>query len=398
VSEVDPSELPLNGVRVLDLSRDLAGPFCAQLLADLGADVIKVEHPREPDEMRKWPPLANDLSTYFIVANRGKRCVTIDLAQTRGQELLWELVRRSDLVVENFRLGVAEKLGVDHARLAAANPKVVVCSIRGFGPGPREREPAYDAVIQAYSGLMSLTGAVDGEVARIGVAISDLATALFAANACQAWLLRAARTGKGGHLEVSLYGSALALLCYQLTTYLETGQEITRAGTTHPALSPVKAFATATEDVLIIGGHERHWRSLCTLMEKPEWAEDPRFATNIDRVRNRAELHELMEPVLRARPLEAWLALLTKHGVPHAPVRSIAEVAADPTVRATMIATARGTGGATFDLVRSPIRLDGRSLPLGGGPPGHGEHTDDVLRELGYATDTVTDLRSAGVI
>jgi crotonobetainyl-CoA:carnitine CoA-transferase CaiB-like acyl-CoA transferase len=397
VSEVAEAQLPLAGVRVIDLSRDLAGPFCAQLLADLGADVIKVEHPTEPDEMRKWPPLAHDLSTYFMVANRGKRCVTIDLAQDRGKELVAELVSRSHLVIENFRMGVAEKLGVDYPTLSRANPRIVLCSIRGYGPGPRAREPAYDAVIQAYSGIMNITGDPDGEVARAGVAISDLGTALYAANACQAWLRRAEQTGQGGHLEVSLFGTAVALMCYQLVTYLETGNEIRRAGTTHPALSPVKAFPTATEDVLIIAGHERHWRSLCRLLERPEWAEDPRFSTNVLRVTNRAELNDMIAHVLRTKPLDAWISALAEHGVPHAPVRSVAEVAVDPQVRDTLVGRV-AMGGNEVQLIRSPIWLDGSMLPLRAGPPGHGEHTDDVLAELGYARERIDELRSSSVI
>jgi crotonobetainyl-CoA:carnitine CoA-transferase CaiB-like acyl-CoA transferase len=397
VSDIAEAHLPLSGVRVVDLSRDLAGPFCAQLLADLGADVIKVEHPTEPDEMRKWPPLAHELSTYFMVANRGKRCVTIDLAQERGRELVAELVGRSHLVIENFRMGVAEKLGVDYAALSRANPRIVLCSIRGYGPGPREREPAYDAVIQAYSGIMSVTGDPDGEVARVGVAISDLSTALYAANACQAWLRRAEQTGQGGHLEVSLFGTAVALMCYQLVTYLETGNQIRRAGTTHPALSPVKVFPTATEDVLIIAGHERHWRNLCRLLERSDWAEDPRFATNVLRVTNRAELNLMIAEVLRAKPLDTWIALLTEHGVPHAPVRNVAEVAADPQVRDTLVGRVK-MGPDEIQLIRSPIWLDGSMLPLRVGPPAHGEHTDEVLSELGYAKERIDQLRSSSVI
>jgi crotonobetainyl-CoA:carnitine CoA-transferase CaiB-like acyl-CoA transferase len=398
VNEVGVAELPLAGVRVLDLSRDLAGPFAAQLLGDLGADVIKVEHPREPDEMRKWPPLANGLSTYFLIANRSKRCVTLDLAQPRGQELALELAKASHIVIENFRLGVAEKLGVSYERLAGANPAIVMCSIRGYGPGPRQNEPAYDAVIQAFSGIMNLTGDPNGEVARAGIAVADLSSALYAANACQAWLRRAERSGHGAHLEISLFGTAVAMTCYQLVTYLETGQVTRRTGTSHPALSPVKAFHTATEDVLVIGGHERHWRRFCEVLGHPEWAEDERYATNIARVERRAELNAMIEDVMRTEPLEHWLARLTQHGVPHAPVRSIDEVADDAQVQSALIAKARFASGADARLVRAPIQVDGAALPIRRAPPLHGQHTEEVLREVGVSTAAIAELRSAGVV
>ena len=395
MNEVREADLPLAGVRILDLSRDLAGPFCAQLLGDLGADVVKVEHPREPDEMRKWPPLADGLSTYFLVANRSKRCVTIDMSVPRGQELVAELAKRSHIVIENFRLGVAEKLGVSYERLATVNPAIVMCSIRGYGRGPRENEPAYDAVIQAYSGIMNLTGDPNGEVARAGVAVADLSSALYAANACQAWLHRAERTGHGAHLEVSLFGAAVAMTSYQLVTYLGTGTVTRRTGTSHPALSPVKAFHTATEDVLIIGGHERHWRHLCDVLGRPEWAEDPRFATNISRVERRAELNTMIEDVLRTRPLEHWLAKLKEHGVPHAPVRTIDEVASDPQVQAALVASPPDRAAR---LVRAPVQVDGEALPIRRAPPLHGEHTDEVLREIGLDAAAIGDLRAAGVV
>lgn len=398
MNEVREADLPLAGVRVVDLSRDLAGPFCAQLLGDLGADVVKVEHPREPDEMRKWPPLSNGLSTYFMVANRSKRCITIDLARPEGQELLGQLAARSHLVVENFRLGVADKLGVSYPRLAVANPAIVLCSIRGFGPGPRQNEPAYDAVIQAYSGIMNLTGDPDGEVARAGIAVADLSSALYAANACQAWLHRAERTGRGAHLEISLFGAAVAMTCYQLVTYLETGTVTRRTGTSHPALSPVKAFHTATEDVLIIGGHERHWRHLCEVLGHPEWAEDPRFATNIARVERRAELNALIEEVMRARPATYWLSRLTQFGVPHAEVRSVDEVANDQQVREDLVTTTRRSGGGEAMLVRAPISIDGSALPIRRPPPLHGEHTDEVLGELGLTAARIAQLRGDGII
>ena len=371
---------PLDGLRVVDLSRVLAGPYCTMVLADLGADVIKVERPGSGDETRGWgPPHAGGESAYYLSINRSKRSVALDLADAEGRAAAVELCARADVVIENFRAGTAERLGLGWDALRERNPKLVYCSITGFGAA---REPAgrpgYDFIAQAESGLMSITGL--GEPAKVGVAIVDVLTGLHAA----AGILAALRGGEGRRIEVSLVDSALAALVNVAQGALVTGDEPRRFGNAHPHIVPYQPFRAADGWVAVAAPNDGLFRGLCDAIGHPEIAGDPRFATNADRVEHRDALIGLLEPVLAERPADEWVLALDAAGVPAGKIRGVLEAfeaaaaAGDPAT----VEVEHPTAGA-LPLVRSPIRTDLREPAA---PPLLGEHTDEVLRELGLGS------------
>ncbi len=398
MGEMGTSGLPLSGIRVLDLSRDIAGPMCAQLLGDLGADVIKVEHPERGDEIRGWRPKYRDSSTYYLVANRNKRSLTLDLKSELGREILEAMIARSAIVVENFRIDSAIDLRLTFDDLRRVKPDIVTCSIRGYGRGTRSTQPAYDAVIQAFAGIMSVTGQVDGDVARVGVALVDFATGVYAASATLAALKQASETETAVHVEVSLFETGIAAMAYQLVTYLMTGEMITRTGTSHPAMVPAKVFDTATDQVFILAGNDVHWRLLCEALSRPDWAVDERYRNNDGRVQRRAQVHEMVEDVLTLRSMADWAIEFDRLGVPYAPVRTVEQVANDPDVLEDMVRSIRDAEGGEVQLVRAPILYNGASLPIRKAPPEKGEDTDSVLLELGYSPAQVEAMRVSGVV
>jgi len=393
-----PDGLPLSGIRVLDLSRDIAGPSCAQHLGDLGADIVKVEHPQRGDEIRLWRPRYRASSTYFLVSNRNKRGMNLDLKSERGRKILVELVSRSQVVVENFRHSAASGLRLTFDDLKKINPSIVLCSIRGYGRGAKQDRPAYDAAIQAFSGIMSVTGQLNGDVARVGVALVDFSTGLYAALGVLAALRQSEKTGRAIHIEVSLYDTAIATMAYQLVTYFMTGQVITRGGSSHPAMAPARVFMTATDAVFIMAGNDRHWQLLSQALGKEEWAADERFRTNDSRVKHRDEVHSMVETILRSQPLLDWANEFDRLGVPYAPVRSVDQVANDPDVVGSMIGAIRDADGQQVRLVRSPIILDGAPLPITKVPPDQGQDTAEILRELGFEQSYVLELQADGVV
>ncbi len=395
---VEGGPLPLSGIRVLDLSRDIAGPTCAQHLGDLGADVIKVEHPTRGDEIRLWRPRYRTSSTYYLVANRNKRGINLDLKSQRGRTIVEALVRRSQVVVENFRHGAASSLRLSFDDLKKINPTIVLCSIRGYGAGSRESRPAYDAAIQAFSGIMSVTGQRNGDVARVGVALVDFSTGLYAALGVMAALRQAEETGRGAHVEVSLYDTAIASMAYQLVTYFMTGEVITRGGSSHPAMAPAKVFKTATDEVFILAGNDRHWQLLSRALGRDDWATDERFQANESRVRRRDEVHDMVETVLKTRALTDWAEEFDRLGVPYAPVRTVDQVAGDPDVIQSMIGTIRHSDGQEVQLVRSPMLFDGAHLPITKAPPDQGQDTEEILRELGFTKGDVAAFQADGVV
>ncbi len=383
------SRQPLAGVRVLDLSRALAGPFCAQVLSDLGAEVVKLEQPGPGDDMRHWTPLHEGTSTYFMIANRNKRSVAVDLKAPEGGEVLRRLVAAADVVIENFPPAVARRLGVDHAALQAVNPDVVVCSIRSYEEGPHADRPAYDAAIQAMAGIMSVTGEADGPPTRVGLAFVDYATGLYAAVGVLAALLER----RPAHVETSLMSTATAFMSLQLVSHLMTGHEFARLGTAHPTTAPSAVFPTATDDVLVVAGNERQWRALAAALGHEEWTDDPRFATNGERVLHRAELAALVREALQQASAADWAGRLEAHGVPYAPVRTVAQVAADPETRRTMLVEVDGV-----TLVGSPLALDGDRGSVRSGPPALGRDTVAVLQDLGYDAAAIARLLAGGAV
>jgi crotonobetainyl-CoA:carnitine CoA-transferase CaiB-like acyl-CoA transferase len=387
---------PLRGVRVLDLSRVLAGPYCTMVLADLGADVVKVERPEGGDETRTWgPPFAGGEAAYFLSLNRGKRSVAIDLRDPAGRDLALELCAGAQVVVENFKVGGADRLGVGYESVRALNPSVVYCSITGFGS---EREPpgrpGYDFVAQAESGLMSITGSEDGPPYKAGVALVDVLTGLHAA----AGILAALHGGEGGRIEVPLLDSALAGLVNVAQNALVTGREPERFGNAHPNIVPYQDFGTASGRIAVAAANDGLFRALCRAIGREELAGDDRYATNAARVEHRGELVPELEHRFRERPAEDWVTALDAAGVPVGKVRSVPEAlaAAAAAGRPATIGVAHPTIGE-LELVASPIWRGGEAeKPLA--PPLLGQHTAEILGELGRTPEEVEALAAAGTV
>jgi crotonobetainyl-CoA:carnitine CoA-transferase CaiB-like acyl-CoA transferase len=374
-----PPSRPLEGLRVLELSRILAGPWACQILADLGADVIKIEHPRG-DETRAWgPPFLHSTAAYFHAANRGKRSIALDLASARGRQVAQALAVRSDVLVENFRTGALARLGLDRQAMMAQTPSLVWCSITGFGQdGPYANRPGFDAVIQAMGGLMSITGQA-GAPQKAGVAIADLLTGVYAAAAIEAALLERAATGRGRHIDMALMDVQVAMLANQAMNYLASGTVPAAMGNDHPNIVPYQPFAARDGAVMVAAGTDAQFRALCAVLEADALAADPRFAGNAGRVAARAELIAALAQKIAAWKRAPLLAALEAAGVPAGPVNTIAEVFADPQVihRGLRIDTPDGAG------IRTPIVMDGAPMAAARGAPGLGEHSEEILRELG---------------
>jgi crotonobetainyl-CoA:carnitine CoA-transferase CaiB-like acyl-CoA transferase len=393
---------PLAGVRVLDASRVLAGPYCGQVLGDLGAEVLKVERPGAGDETRGWgPPFAGDLSAYYLSCNRNKRGLTLDLSRPEGRDLFHELVRRSDVVLENFRADSADRLGLSPEVLLGVNPRVVVCSISGFGrTGPLRDLPGYDFAVQALSGLMSITGPAEGPPCKVGVAVTDVLTGLYAAVAVLACLHARASSGHGYAIDLALLDCAVASQVNVAQAYLSGGAVPPRQGNAHLQIVPYQLFATADSWLVLAVGNDGQWQRFCRAAGRPDLADDPRFATNPLRVQNRDGLGPLLEPLLRSRTTAGWQELLRAAEVPHAPVWDYADLFAHPQAAARSLRVeVRGPDGKPIDLLRTPFHIRGATLPEPAAPPKLGQHTDSVLTELlGLGPDRLEELRRRGVI
>ncbi len=393
---------PLAGLRVLDASRVLAGPYCGQVLGDLGAEVIKIERPGSGDETRGWgPPFVGPLSAYFLSCNRNKRSLTLDLGQAEGVALFHELVKKGDVVLENFRATSAEKLGMSPPRLLAINPRLIVCSIAGFGrTGPMSDLPGYDFAIQALSGLMDITGPVQGPPSKVGVAMTDILTGLHAAVAILACLRAREQSGHGYAIDLALLDCAIASQVNVAQAYLSSGHVPGRQGNAHLQIVPYQLFETADGWLVLAVGNDGQWRQFCQAAERPDLADDPRFAANSGRVEQRATLVPLVEEVMRGRDTKEWEARVVAVGVPHAPVWNYEELFRQPQGEARRWRVAvRDPEGNPVDLVGSPFHIEGATLPAARMPPALGGDTDAVLRDwLGLEEAKREALRRAGVI
>jgi crotonobetainyl-CoA:carnitine CoA-transferase CaiB-like acyl-CoA transferase len=409
----EPAPGALSHLKVLDLSRVLAGPWCTQMLADLGADVVKVERPVAGDDTRHWgPPFMPDGAgqptsdaTYFTACNRNKRSITIDIAQAEGQALIRQMAVQSDILVENFKVGGLSHYGLDYASLKALNPRLIYCSITGFGQtGPYAERAGYDLMIQAMSGMMSITGRADGEPGggpqRAGVAITDVFTGIYATSAILAAVEMRHRTGEGQHIDMALLDVGMAILANQAAGFINTGAEPQRMGNAHPSLVPYQDFPTADGAMLLAIGNDGQFARFCLAAGHPEWAQDARFVTNTRRVENRTVLIPLMVDVTRTRSTDAWIRLLEDKAVPCGPINTLARAFADPQVQARgLVATQRpADGGEPIRTVASPLRLSAAPVQLRHAPPYLGQHTADVLSELGLDAARIHDLQSRGIV
>ena len=399
----------LSHIRVLDLSRILAGPLAAQVLGDLGAEVIKVEQPGAGDEIRKWgPPYIQGEgrtdSVYFLTANRNKRSVTVDFTRTEGQKIVRALAARADVVIENYKVGGLAKYGLDYASLREVNPRLVYCSITGFGQeGPYAQRAGYDALIQAMSGLMNVTGLPDAEgggPTKIGVPVADLLTGLYAVGAILAALAHREVSGAGQYVDLALLDCQVASLANQALSALHNGKAAGRIGNDHPNVVPYRDFPTADGHVMLAVGSDGQFAKFCEIAGHPEWPRDPRFATNADRVRHRNVLVPLVREATRTRPTRAWIEALEPAGVPCGPIYTVAEVFADPQVEARgMRTTMEHPVAGTIPLVASPIRLSETPVSYRLPPPLLGEHTEEVLRGLlGIEPERLEQLKASGVV
>ena len=393
---------PLRDITVLDLTRVLAGPYCTMTLGDFGANVIKIEQPGSGDDSRAWkPPAAGGEAAYYLSTNRNKRSITLNLKHPAGRDLFTRLAARADVVIENFKHGGMDSLGLSYERLREINPRLIYCSIAGYGSGsPYQDRPGYDFVIQAMSGLMSITGDPEGEPQKVGVAIVDVTTGLFATAAILAAVRERDHSGLGQFIEVSLLDSALAWLINVAESYLVDGQAPRRYGNAHATVVPYQAFHARDRHFVLAVGNDGQFRTLARIIGAPELAEDERFATNPARVQNRALLVLELEKLFSSRDAGYWLDLCLDAGIPAGPINTVPQALADPHVasRSVILEIPHPTAGSVR-LIAPPYKLSGTPAMVNRHPPLLGEHTAEVLRELlNLAEDEIADLRGLGAI
>jgi succinate---hydroxymethylglutarate CoA-transferase len=392
----------LAGLRVLDLTRILAGPLCTQILGDMGAEVIKIEPPGTGDDTRTWgPPFAGGESAYFMGVNRNKRSLTLNMAVKSGQEILAQLLKKSDVLVENFKLGTLEKWGITDGWLEENAPRVVRCSITGYGSsGPDAALPGYDFILQAESGLMSICGEADGGPTKYGVAIVDVVTGLYACNSILAALAARSRTGRGQRVEVCLYDSGLAMLINVASSYLVTGKDARRFGNGHPNIVPYTTYPTADSMIAVAVGNDGQFARFAETAGHAEWARDARYATNPARVANRDALDEAIARALKGRESAEWIDKLRAAGLPCGPINSVGEALNDPhTLAREMVRSVRHPTAGELKMVGIPFRLNGTPAAIRRAPPLLGQHTEEVLgKELGMSAARIAQLRAEKVI
>ena len=404
---------PLSHIRVLDLSRVLAGPWAGQNLADLGAEVIKVERPKTGDDSRAYgPPWVKDKegrdtrdSAYFTSANRGKKSITLNISKPEGQAIVRELARTSDVLIENYKHGDLDRYGLGFKDLSTLNPRLIYCSVTGFGQtGPYAERPGYDFMIQGMGGMMSVTGEPDGAPGggpqRAGVPVADIITGMYASIAICAAIAGRAETGLGQHLDLALLDSQIALLAYQNTNYFSTGTPPKRIGNLHPNIVPYQPFKTSDGDVIVACGNDNLYKKLCDMLGRPDLATDPRFASNGKRVENRVEMTRVLQEIFSTKPTKEWVAALEAAGVANGPINNLAQVFEEPQVKArgVKIELDHPVAGK-MPLVASPMRFSGTPIEYRNAPPVLGQHTDEVLgRVLGKSEAEIAKLKSDGIV
>ena len=393
---------PLEGIRILDLTRVLSGPYCTMLLGDLGAEVIKVERPGEGDDTRAFgPPFQGDQAAYFLSINRNKKSITLDMKSERGKEVLWRLVNVSDVLVENFRTGAMERLGFGYEAVRARHPAMIYCSISGFGDtGPQKDRAGYDVIVQGEAGIMDLTGPRDGPPHKVGTSIADLVSGLTAAQGILAALYAAKIDGRGQRVHVSMYEAIAALLTFNASIYFATGTSPTRRGNEHATIVPYESFECTDGWINLGVANDDLWRRFCAAAGMGELADDRRFATAPDRVRNRDALVPLVKAVIKQRSRNEWLKRLDASGVPCGAIRTVAEVCDGEVLRARgMIAEMPHLGAGNVKGIKSAIHLSEAAIDTYNAPPKLGEHTHEVLTELlGYTSEDVDVLAHGGVV
>jgi len=394
--------LPLEGIRILDLSRILAGPYCTMLLGDMGAEVLKVEEPKKGDDTRAWgPPFVNGESAYFFCINRNKKSLTLDLKAPQGKEILKALAATCDVLMENYKPGTMEKLGLGYDALKGVNPGLIYCAVSGFGrTGPYGERAGYDVIVQGVGGLMGITGEEGGGPVKVGVAMTDLATAMHAHGAILAALWQRQRTGQGGRLDLSLLETQVITLINIASSYLNGDETPKRWGTAHASIVPYQALRTK-DGYLIVGcGNEKLWQALCKVIDAPALAADPRFQSNVDRVKHRGVLIPLLEERMARRTTAEWDRLVGEAGIPCGPINSMEQVFADPQVKHLQLVqeVAHPVAGRV-KVIRHPVSMNGTPFPVRLPPPALGQHTDEVLRDvLGMDAARIAALRRDGVI
>ncbi|TKX25700.1 putative isopenicillin N epimerase component 2 [Elsinoe australis] len=409
----DASKLPLAGVKVLDMTRVLAGPYSTQILADLGAEVIKIEHPTRGDDTRAWgPPYATHVqgdfvskpgeSAYYLSVNRNKKSLGLSFAHPSGVDILHKLAKESDVLVENYLPGALKKYGMDYETISKVNPKLVYASITGYGQtGPYSNRAGYDVMVEAEFGLMHITGSRDGPPVKVGVAVTDLTTGLYTSNAVMAALLARQRTGKGQHVDVALSDCQTATLANIASSVLISGKPDTgRWGTAHPSIVPYKGFKTRDGDVMLGGGNDRLFGVLCQRLGKPEWARDERFSTNPARVKNRELLEDMIEQITTQKTTKEWLDVLEGSGMPYAAINDVKQTLEhEHTLARGMVTEIDHPACGPIKLVNTPVKYSDSQPGIRTPPPTLGQHTDEVLTNLlGYSKSDVESLRSEGVV
>jgi formyl-CoA transferase len=392
---------PLDGVRVLDLSKVLAGPLCAQYLGDLGAEVIKVEAVGQGDETRGWPPFpAPELGTVFLSANRNKRSIAINMKSEKGRALVHELAKSADVAIESFGTGVAERLAIDADSLRALNDRLIHCSISGFGrTGPLKNSPGYDVILQAFSGIMSMTGDEGGGYIRSPISPIDQMTGVHAFSGILAGLLAREKSGKGASIQVSLFDTALGLLGYNLQTFWERGVQPAKCGSSHESLCPYQAFEAADGPIMIGVANDNLWRKFCAVAGLKSIVDDPKFRTNANRVTHRAATLDHVQSAIATRTVGQWNAALTEVGIPCSPINTLAQLLEHPHTRANKtIMQYDHVAAGRLNCVGHPVTFVGEERSVGLPPPMLGQHTDEVLKEMGLSPETIERLRREDVV